>query len=217
MRGYTIVAYRMHTGKIKLYVLFALLALVVSVDAQAQTTTASTTVTELQATTTASSSLPVAPQANAPVIPKSPKPLPLEIQNRVINLAANMSNRADALVIRFDLIIVRIESRLKKMEMQGYDTSDARFYVNEAKLSLELARTSISGIDAKIRAFTTAENYWTGWFEVRDTFTEVRTQLQKTKQLLTEATTDMQLTMKDNIKVDTQATSTASSTAATQN
>jgi hypothetical protein len=121
------------------------------------------------------------------------KPLPLDLQIRVVNLAANISNRVEATVTRFEFIIVRIDSRLTKMEAEGYMTSDARFYLSEARKSLDGVKLSLVGIDEKVVAFTTSENYWMSWLDVRDTFRDIQTQLQSTKRLLSEALADMKL------------------------
>jgi hypothetical protein len=125
----------------------------------------------------------------------SAKPLSVEIQVRVVNLAANISNRAEATITRFEFIAVRIDSRLVKMEAEGYNTTDARYYLNEAKKSLDGVKRSLVGIDEKVLAFTTSENYWMTWLNVRDTFRDIQIQLQTTKRLLSDAVADMKVRM----------------------
>jgi hypothetical protein len=81
------------------------------------------------------------------------------------------------------------------MEAEGYNTTDARYYLNEAKKSLDGVKRSLVGIDEKVLAFTTSENYWMTWLNVRDTFRDIQIQLQTTKRLLSDAVADMKVRM----------------------
>lgn len=137
------------------------------------------------------------PEERVPVVPAIIDQLSGETQARITNLTANMSNRADALIQRLENITLRVESRILKMEAEGHDTTDARTYLKEAQDALIEAKAHVAGVDAKVNAFVTAQNYWTGWFEVRDTYLETETVLTRAKKSLLNAVEDMKLAIQD--------------------
>lgn len=193
--------------------------------AQSETGTSSATSTLTTDTATSSADLVAAtssvtntkqiapaPSANLPV-------LSLEKQLRVTNLAANISNRSEAYVRRLELIAVRIDSRIAKIEALGYDMGDARFYTTEARDALSDATTELRDIDLRINRLVTSENYLNDWAKLRLTFTETRAHLERAKSLLQSAIADMKLSLEEGIPAAVPqteaATTSASSTAST--
>ncbi len=76
-------------------------------------------------------------------------------QERIINLASNISNRMDATVNRFEQIIKRLERRIEKSASGGIDVESARNTLEEAKVSLAVAKAGLTNIDtAVIKAVT---------------------------------------------------------------
>lgn len=195
----------------------------------AQSDVSSSTATSSQDVATSTilvaSSTPVVPQTpavkKALVIPPAPanlKALDAGAQTRITNLAANISNRAEAYVKRLGIITTRIESRMRKMEQEGYDMSDTRFYTDEARSALSDATNEMLTIDLDVNQFVTAASYWEAWIEVRQVFTETRAHLERAKSLLQSAISEMKLTKEEGIPptpaavAPEVATSSASST-----
>jgi Mg2+ and Co2+ transporter CorA len=127
------------------------------------------------ATTSASSTAPVvetpAP-TNRPVI--EPRALTAAAQTRLINLAANVSNRLDAYVRRITNVTDRLESRANKMSENGLDVTAARGKIAEARAELEKARQSLTNIDTAVNNFVKSENPRTYWQQVKATYMSAR-------------------------------------------
>jgi len=98
-------------------------------------------------------------------------------QERVIKLAANMSNRFDATIARFSHISTRLESRIAKLNDEGIDTTIAVLELQNAKVTLDEARLSMLDIDAVVYNAVTSESPRTTWPAVRTNFREVHTKL----------------------------------------
>jgi hypothetical protein len=167
-------------------ILFCGIAALASAQTDPATTTASTTVA-------ATTSVPAIVPVSVPLRTLSESSLSIETQVRIVNLAANISNRMDGVVMRFEQILTRLQSRASKMEALGYDTADTKFYISEAQGALTDAKTRMNGIDAKVAAIAASEKPWEAWVLVRSDFTETKAHLIRTKKLLTDAVDDMRL------------------------
>lgn len=132
-----------------------------------QTTTAATTSTS---STTPAVETP-APTAR-PVI--EPRALTAAAQTRLINLAANVSNRLDAYVRRIANVTDRLESRANKLSESGLDVAPARAKIAEAKSELDKARQSLQNIDTAVNNFVKSENPRTYWQQVKATYMSAR-------------------------------------------
>lgn len=98
-------------------------------------------------------------------------------QERILNLAANISNRMEAAITRIDTISLRLESRISKLETQGMDTTEARAALASAKLSLNAASLSIANIDELVTQTIRTDDVRKDWIEVRKAFLTTRDHL----------------------------------------
>lgn len=101
-----------------------------------------------------------------------------QVQVRVINLAANMSNRIDAAVERLQNISDRLDSRIQKLADSGIDTAAAEAALASAQLSITAAAEVMASIDTEVTGAVGSEDVRTAWTEVRETYTTVREHLQ---------------------------------------
>ena len=95
-------------------------------------------------------------------------------QERIINLAANVSNRFEGLIARLDNIAGRLQKRIDKLESEGYDVSSARASLDSARSSLSAAKNDLSGIDAKVTGAIGSVDPRGQWREVRATYLRAR-------------------------------------------
>lgn len=105
-------------------------------------------------------------------------------QTRILNLAANLSNRMDAAIRRFESISSRLASRIDTMEAAGSDVSAARTQLTQAEQELERARTILSTIDNDVIQFVSSENPQANWLRVRNVYTDARDTLKATHSAL---------------------------------
>ena len=161
------------------------------------------------ATTSASGTAPVvetpAP-TNRPVI--EPRALTAAAQTRLINLAANVSNRLDAYVRRITNVTDRLESRANKMGENGLDVTAARAKIAEARAELDKARQSLANIDAAVNNFVKSENPRTYWQQVKATYMSSRDAIKAAHR----ATVETLLILKTASAPAPTATSTTTST-----
>ena len=108
-------------------------------------------------------------------------------QDRIINLAANISNRMDAATERLFNLIGRLESRMQKMEQNGYNTGAAAAKLREASQTLAEAKTAMADIDALVYAATTSEQPRSNWQAVRERYVVVGGLIRQTHTELREA------------------------------
>lgn len=97
---------------------------------------------------------------------------------RVRNLAANISNRMDAAIMRLEQITTRLETRITLLKETGADTTAAEASLETAKDALARAVSSIADIDARVAAVVGSESPREAWTVTRATFAEVKTDLQ---------------------------------------
>ena len=177
--------------KVTIIFSFVLVALwsVFSSPSYAQTTTASTTQNK--------------PTPETPQVTPRPEGTALSkrSQERITNLAANISNRFDAIISRLQNISTRLNSRLGKLEATGTNTNEARVALNSAEASLAKARASINSIDTEVATVIGSQNPKEAWKRVRVTFITIRdtirlahTELKNTIRLLKIAETTVTAT-----------------------
>lgn len=157
-RRYTFITMRM-------FLIFTFLFLLSSgTPVLAQTTTATTTATSTPiATTTPDVTAPPAP---APDIDRTVI-LERRAQERIINLAANISNKFDAIINRLQNITNRLNTRINKMKSEGYDTTSAEASLGAAQAALSEARTEMSTIDRAVVDAVGSQSPKTEWQKVR--------------------------------------------------
>lgn len=119
-------------------------------------------------------------------------------QERVINLAANISNRMDAATERLYNIIGRLETRIEKLRVAGYDTAAAEARLKEASATLAEAKTALSDIDTLVYGATTGDQPQTAWKTVRERYQTVAGLIRTTHSQLRETVALMKVVTKDS-------------------
>ena len=108
------------------------------------------------------------------VTPQGQSVLSERTQKRIINLAANISNRLDGISDRMTQIAGRLEKRIEKQASEGYDVTAAKNSLNAARTALETARNDLSTIDRKVVATVGSTNPKASWKDVRATYIVAR-------------------------------------------
>lgn len=145
--------------------------LISTATAIAQTSTTETT-EEISTTTATTSELaPVVVEATTPERQGTLSP---RGQERVTNLAANLSNRFDVVIERLFNVMNRLESRLGKLETSGTDVSQARNFLSTARTSLAQARENMSTIDSQVALMVGSPNPREAWRSLRTTYSNTR-------------------------------------------
>lgn len=126
-------------------------------------------------------------------------------QTRIMNLAANISNRMDAAVIRLSNISQRLEQRILKMEESGIETSLAKEKLSLANETLAAARLKLSDIDTLVKEATYSTETRNDWQTVRERYRETGTLIRQAHQSLSESI----MTLK-NPTLKTQVAATSS-------
>ena len=108
-----------------------------------------------------------------------------QIQNRVRNLVANIVNPLTAALNRMESIITRLDSRIEKMSVTGFDTTPAKAKLGEAKDSLARARDMLSNI-SPIEVAVSGDTPRIAYQEIRTELIAVREEILKIHALLRE-------------------------------
>jgi len=98
------------------------------------------------------------------------------IQERIINLTRNVTDRLNAGIYRMENIVVRLESRITKMKAEGYTTETAEGKLREAQSTLRVAKTTLSESRPAQQAVSSDVP--------REAFREIRAQMQGVQELL---------------------------------
>lgn len=98
-------------------------------------------------------------------------------EERIINLAANISNRLEGVTARLQNISSRLNMRLEKQATDGYDVSVARVSLEAANNALKNARSQMDGIDEAVRAAVGSNNPRGEWVKVRIKFITARDEI----------------------------------------
>ena len=98
-------------------------------------------------------------------------------QTRIINLAANISNRIDASIRRLTNIADRLESRMRKLDARGIDTTDAATHVAQARQTLARLTERMSSIDQAVYDSVTSQTPRDTWQQVKPIFQNAATDL----------------------------------------
>lgn len=110
-------------------------------------------------------------------------------QQRIRNLAANMSNRFDAIISRLQNIINRINSRIEKLEATGRNTTEARAALERAQSSLNEAKRLMENIDSEVSTVTGSPEPRTAWPTLKNHFIQTREEIKITHTELKNAVT----------------------------
>ncbi len=107
-------------------------------------------------------------------------------QARVLNLAANISNRMEAAIERLYDIVGRFEARINKLKVSGVNTSAAEEKLRSAVQLLSKARATIGNIDTLVQNATTSNQPKTDWQNVKETYLEAGRLIRESHQALRE-------------------------------
>jgi hypothetical protein len=118
-------------------------------------------------------------------------------QERITNLAANISNRLDAIIVRLEQISARLESRLDKLQSEGKDTTPARNSLTLIQSDLANAKREMQGIDEAVLRVVGSPDPKAEWLQVRQKFVRARdhirsahTNLRNTVQIIKQLSTN---------------------------
>ena len=106
--------------------------------------------------------------------PEAKSVLSERAQERITNLAANISNRFDGIIARLQNIINRLNTRIEKLEATGADVSQAKQSLQSADIALEAARDDLDDIDDAVAAVVGSPDPKTEWQGVRAKFVSAR-------------------------------------------
>ena len=160
----------------KIFPIYIILALAISSNpystrAEESDITSQERFTQTREETFEAKDLPKAKKVTHETIPDyvTHQSLPLNIREkeRISNLAANVSNRMDAAIVRFGSIIRRLEERIELMNAQNINTSDSKNSLRNATASLNLAIQNIDDIDRAVEDFVSAESPHKKWPRVK--------------------------------------------------
>lgn len=107
------------------------------------------------------------------------------MQDRIINLSMNATNRLKAGTNRMTNIITRIESRIVKLKAEGIDTAPAEERLSAAKISLSDADTAIAQLGSTKNAIT-SDDFRGAFAPIRIQFIAIRDLLRQTHVALQE-------------------------------
>lgn len=105
-------------------------------------------------------------------------------QERIRNLAANISNRMDTVVARMNNIIGRMNSRITKLNARGIDTTEAERHMATAQEEVDAAAAILATIDSVVAEVTGSETPREAWKNARTTYGTVREHLQSAHEAL---------------------------------
>ncbi|MFM2424275.1 MAG: hypothetical protein RLZZ70_666 [Candidatus Parcubacteria bacterium] len=113
--------------------------------------------------------------------------LPRTAQMRIMNLAANISNRFDASVRRLTNIQTRLESRAAKLDSEGLNTAPAREKLAEATSHIDEAAKDLATIDTAVALFVGSETPRDRWQILKETYRGIAEEIKLSHQATVEA------------------------------
>ncbi len=129
-------------------------------------------------------------------------------QTRLLNLAANMSNRMEGVVKRLQNVADRLASRLTKMEAQGNDVTSARAELALAQQKINEANQNLTTIDTEVNAFIGSATPRENWQNLKTTYLHTRTAIIAAHQSILATINLAQNAALPSIKSPTTASST---------
>lgn len=98
-------------------------------------------------------------------------------KERIINLAANMSNRMDATVERFEQIEARVQRRMEILVAEEFDTEQAAVHFVKAQTTLEQAKQELETIDDAVIGMIGSPTPYEMWLGTRSKYRRITTDL----------------------------------------
>lgn len=182
----------MYTRKTSLFFINAIVITVLScianiAFAQSATNTISSSTQEVSTSTPAVSETKSVTTTEFKEITTAKKVLSAQKRVRLTNLIANISNRIEAGLSRLEAIAKRIESRALTLETEGYDVTDTKLYVTEAKNTLAQTRTKMQTIDEHVVMMVGSDNPRELWTSIKELLVSGALELQNAKASLVKA------------------------------
>ncbi|MEZ4103954.1 MAG: hypothetical protein R3B60_01575 [Candidatus Paceibacterota bacterium] len=154
-----------------------------TIEITKETSTTTNTSSEGLATTTENQSenqeITPLPKENLDETTVTKSALDIEKQKRILNLAANVSNRLDAALYRHEKIITRLERRINKLEQTGRNVSEARLELTLIKDNLTEAKSIMSQINLEVYEAVTSD-------KPKETWSVPKTSYQATEKIVLE-------------------------------
>lgn len=110
---------------------------------------------------------------------ETPERLDPRTQERAINLAANITNRMEAILNRYVDITRRMESNMEKQIGAERDVSTIEASVESLQLLFADTTSRLGAIDQNVNSAFRAKNYYEGWQLLKPQYKEIETNLQK--------------------------------------
>lgn len=129
------------------------------------------------------------------------------MQQRVRNLAANVSNRMEAAIERLEHIADRLDARLEKLRASGMDTTDAAASLARARTELSAASVTLAEIDQQVARAITSLTPRAEWSRVRSTYASARTSIQNSHAALRESLILAKTSTSREVRTSTVSTS----------
>lgn len=114
--------------------------------------------------------VPTQPPATAP-LPTTPVEFNVRTQERITNLAANLSTKHEQTIERLTLISNRLGARIALLKKDGMDTVEAEVKLAEVATSLININGLFTDIDARVKAAVSAKDGAAAWRELSTTYT----------------------------------------------
>ena len=135
--------------------------------------------------------------------------LDVRTQDRIINLAHNVTGKMRAAINRMDQIMGRIDARIAIMKGQNVDTAEAEKALQSAKNSLQFAKDNLPTLDAIIIEGVSSENPIQAFIKIRTQFRAIRDAIQNTQKILVYTVTTLKApSTQSTIESHTGSTST---------
>jgi len=125
-------------------------------------------------------------------------------QERLLNLAANLSNRMEAAIRRLDNVVMRIESRIAKLNELGVETSQAEINLTVAKRDLASARATLANIDSDVAGFITSNDPRAAWSRVKTIYESARQDIRSAHTNIRQVVADLKEEMMRSEITDTE-------------
>lgn len=113
--------------------------------------------------------------------------LQARMQERIANLAANVSNRMEGAIVRIRQITDRFETRIATLKEKGVDTASAEAELTAARSHIDAATETLATIDAVVVAVVGSESPKEAWSTARETYRTAKDEIHASHQSLKNA------------------------------
>lgn len=156
--------------------------------------------------------LETVPSARMPDnMPRNPNEYPrntldIRVQERIMNLSENIRTRIRATIRRMEGIAIRLESRMNKLEQEGYNTTQSRALIAQVYAQQKETAMHLTQLDA-LPTLISSDTPRTSYATIREEFIRAQDSLRQTHQLLRSTIKEMR-SLTTQSSVPTTATTT---------